>query len=216
MVGAIDSFSIGMQVMAIGLHTPDRTLTRSHPYSMFGIKQLPWLFRMATTTEASLGLPTWSIIGQLPLRRKAESLSAPGQCTCAHELTSEGAVYNEEAFRYLLQVERNRYEASAHSFALALVHVASRPGQTDRIPATVSSQMFSTLTGTLRDTDVIGWYRDGRIIGIILTHLGDAPISDTTREMSVRLTRALTTDLPNDVARTVKVRLYRPRARVTA
>jgi hypothetical protein len=202
--------------MAIGLHTFDRTVSRSNPSAMFGIKQIPLLFRMATTTEASVGLPTWSITTQLPLRRKSETIAAPGQCTCAHELTSDGTVYNEEAFRYLLQVERKRYEASAQPFALVLIDTYRRLGHSDRMETTVAANIFSTLVRTLRETDLIGWYRNGRVIGVVLTHLGDAPLHETTRQMSARVKAALSADLSPEAMASLKVRLYRPRARMTA
>ncbi len=185
---------------------------------MFGMKQIPLLFRMATTTDASVGLPTWSLTGSFPLRRRPDVSNAPGQCTCAHELTGDGTIYNEEAFRYLLQVERKRYEASSQPFVLALIDCYRRLGHSDRMPDNVAADVFSTLSQTLRDTDVIGWYRDGRVIGVVLTHLGDAPLAETTRQMSARLGNALKTALPQDVASNLKVRLYRPRqrARMTA
>jgi len=209
---------LGTRVMAIGLHNFDRTVTRSDPSAMFGIKQIPLLFRMATTTEASVGLPTWSLTGQLPLRRRPEALDAPGECTCAHELTGDGTIYNEEAFRYLLQVERKRYEASMQPFVLVLIDTFRRLGHSDRMSTSVAADVFSTLSRTLRDTDVIGWYREGRVIGVVLTQLGDAPIAETTRQMSARVGNALKAELPPEVAASLKVRLYRPRqqARMTA
>lgn len=181
---------------------------------MFGIKQIPLLFRMATTTDASVGLPTWNVTGQFQLRRRPAGVTEPGESTCAQELTGGGTVYNEEAFRYLLQVERKRYEASLNPFVLVLVDLRRHGSGT--MAETVAASIFSALTRTLRDTDVIGWYREDRIIGVVLTHLGDAPIAETTRQISARVTNAVSADLSQDVTASLKVRLYRPRAKTRA
>ena len=97
---------------------------------------------------------------------------------------------------------------------LVLVEWKRRSGQTARIDAAVGAQVFAGLARSLRDTDVIGWYREGRIVGAVLTHLGDASVADVSRQMSERVTRTLRDDLPEDIARRLKVRLYQPLASV--
>lgn len=205
---------VGSRVMAIGLHNIDRHLTRSDSPSMFGIKQIPSLFRIAATSEAGIRLTTRSISAQLPIRRTPETFAAP-ECSCGLASTGDPAVYNEEAFRYLLDIERNRFEASSQPFVLILVELMRRLRHPDPMPAATASQIFGSLTRTLRDTDVVGWYRDQRIIGAVLTHLGDMALPDSTRQMSARVTKAFGNDLPGDTANRLKVRLYRPRARMT-
>jgi hypothetical protein len=181
---------------------------------MFGIKQIPLLFRMAATAEASVGVSTWSITAPFPARRKPDVIAIPEQCTCGHALTGNAAVYNEEAFRYLLDIERKRFEASLQPFVLVLVDLTRQAGHSERMPGGLSSKIFATLTCTLRDTDVIGWYREDRAIGVVLTHLGDAPVAEITQSMSARITRALGRHLPGETGRRLKVRLYQPRARM--
>ena len=181
---------------------------------MIGIK-LPSLFRMAATTEGSVGLTAWSTAEQLPLRRRTERepLPAPDQCTCGLAPAGEGAAYNEEAFHYLLEVERKRFEASNQPFVLLLVDLTRHVGQGDRMIAVIGAKVFVSLTRSLRDTDMIGWYRQGRIIGALLTHLGDAPVADVSGQMAKRVTRAFGSDLPREIARHLKVRLFQPLAR---
>jgi hypothetical protein len=181
---------------------------------MFGIKQIPLLFRMATTTEVNVGVSTWSLSAPFPVRRKSDTVAIPDECTCGLALAGKSEVYNEEAFRYFLDIERKRFEASSQPFVLVLVDFVRRSGHTDLMSAATASRIFSSLTCTLRDTDVIGWYREDRIIGAVLTHMGDAPIAETTRQMKARLTRALGGHLPDDIARFLKVRLYRPRVKL--
>jgi hypothetical protein len=213
MVGPIEFAAPELPTMAIGLHSFDRHLTRSYAPSMFGIKHIPLLFRMATTTDASVGLPTWSLTTSFPIRRKADAV-VHDECSCGQALNGNTSVYNEEAFRYLLDIERKRFEVFSQPFVLVLTDFARQAGHSDAIPAGVSSRIFSTLASTLRDTDVIGWYREERVIGTILTHLGDAPLGETTKQMSARVKRALSAQLPEDLGHLLKVRLYRPRARM--
>jgi hypothetical protein len=202
------------RVMAIGLHHFGRTLRRSHSRPMFGIKQIPLLFRVAATTEASVGVSTWTIPMPFPLRRKLEGATVHDQCTCGIAISGDSTIYNEEAFQVLLEIERKRFDASAQPFVLVLIDAASPAGQGIAMTAATATKVFATLTHTLRDTDVIGWYRKDRIIGAVLTHLGEAPMADTIAQMKARITRALVGHVPHDVARALKVRLYRPRVRI--
>src|ERR1043166_1949489 len=182
-VGPIDSSSGACAALAIRLHYLNSQVTRSRPTSMIAIRQVPSVFRMAIT-DGSVGLSIENIAGRLPLRRKAEpgSHSRSDQCACGLALTVHGDVYNEEAFRYLLAVERKRFERSNQHFVLVLAELEHGPEQTDRMDAAVSARIFAGLTRALRETDVIGWYREGRVAGAVLTHLGHASLADASRQ----------------------------------
>lgn len=182
---------------------------------MFGFKQIPSLFRMAATTEGSLGLTaSWNLAEHLSFRRRAEreAPAAADQCACGLALAGNGDVYNEEAFRYFLDIERQRFEVSSQPFVLLLVDMTRHLGQGERMTAVIGAKVFSTLKKSLRDTDMIGWYRQGHVIGAVLPHVGDAPVVDVSRQMADRVSGALRSDLPRGVARHLKVRLYQPMA----
>ena len=196
--------------MAIGLHYADCQVTRSRPSPMIGIRQIPSLFRMAAISEGSIGLPAWSIAEQLPLSRREEPEphSTSDQCSCGLAMAGYGDAYNEEAFRYLLTVERKRFEHSSRPFVLLLVELEQGSGHSERMDSAVSAKVFAGLARSLRETDLIGWYHEGRVVGVVLTHLGDAPMADVSRQMAERLTRILRHDLPEGISRRLKVRLY--------
>ena len=177
---------------------------------MIRIRQIPSLFRMAAISEGGIGLPAPSIAGQLPLSRRAEPEPhlASDQCSCGLALAGHGDAYNEEAFRYLLTVERKRFAHSSRPFVLVLVDLEQGSGQPDRMDSAVSAKVFAGLARSLRETDVIGWYHEGRVVGVVLTHLGDAPMADVSRQMAERLTRILRHDLPESISRRLKVRLH--------
>jgi hypothetical protein len=177
---------------------------------MIGIRQLPAFLRLSATGGSSIGLP-WSFTERLSARHKpAASTTVSGRCSCAITPAAYGEAYNEEAFHFLLSIERKRYERSNRPFVLALIELESRPGQPDRMHPAISVSVFDGLTRLLRETDVVGWYRDGRIVGAMLTHLGDGAPADVSRELAARMTKTLRADLPADLGDRLKVRLYEP------
>ena len=200
--------------MAIDLHYVDRQVTRSPRLPMIGIRQIPSLFRMTPNTDGSIGLPAWDLAEQFSFRRASKPVPQPyeasEQCTCA--MTGHESAYNEEAFQYLLDIERKRFEHSSRPFVLMLLELEEGAEQAARFEPTVGARLFAGLTRTLRDTDVIGWYHEGRIAGAVLTHLGDASIVDVSRRLAERVTRTLRTELPETIAHRLKVRLYQPLA----
>ena len=159
---------------------------------MIGIRQIPSFLRMAANGETRSGLDSD------PRRSSAPALAGYGDA------------YNEEAFQHLLTVERKRYERSNRPFVLALIELETRPGQPDRMHPAVSASVFDSLARSLRETDVVGWYRQGRIVGAVLTHLGDGVLSDVSRETSKRVSQMLHAHLPGHIANRLKVRLYQP------
>jgi hypothetical protein len=203
--------------MAIGLHSFVSFVEKESRSPMFGIRQVPSLFRLATM-QGSVGLTAaWSVAPQRALAHVAEDHLTGNQagvagddCTCGFALTGHGAAYNEEAFRFLLDVERKRFEASGEPFVLMLI---DRRAANDGMNGAVGAGVFTSLTRSLRDTDVVGWYRQGRAIGVVLTHLGDAPVVNVSRQMADRVNGVLVSDLPNELARQLRVRVYQPQAR---
>jgi hypothetical protein len=176
---------------------------------MFGIKQIPSLLRMAAITDGSVGVSAWNSADRLTLRTRAhrEPQSASEQCRCGLALAGYGEAYNEEAFQYLLAVERERFERSNRPFVLVLIEHAS--GSTDRIEPALAAKVFASLARSLRETDVIGWYREEHVVGAILTHLGEAPLGDVSSQMADRIAKTLRTHLPR-VAHRLNVRLHQP------
>jgi hypothetical protein len=73
----------------------------------------------------------------------------------------------------------------------------------------VAAQVFAGLWRCLRDTDFIGWYREERVAGAMLTELGDAPLREVPRLVSQRVREVLRESLPSDVARRLQVHVYR-------
>jgi hypothetical protein len=125
-----------------------------------------------------------------------------------------GQAYNEQAFRYFLEIERQR-AARAHRPVLLLLLDAKEPlGTGADMDPVLASKLFSGLWRCLRDTDVVGWYREARVPGAILTQVEDGLRPEATREIHQRVKRALCERLSADVARRLRVRVYQLRPRL--
>jgi len=112
--------------------------------------------------------------------------------------------YNEEAFQYFLEIERKRSELSNRSFLLMLVDFNKHP----RIDGMTADKLFSVLSLCLRETDFIGWYREGRVAGAVLTQHGEADGDDLSEVVRGRIEGALREHLPADLARQLQARVY--------
>lgn len=113
------------------------------------------------------------------LRDDLGRLLLPGIRTNGHSVHH----HNEQVFRHLLANEAKRSVRSGHLFNGLLVYLAGPEGVAMRMDSKVTSNLFSALSGVLRETDYIGWYRDNYIVGVVLSTLGD----DSTRQVSCRI-----------------------------
>src|SRR5437899_5702067 len=103
-------------------------------------------------------------VGSGDLDRRSES----DRCSCGFGVEGSEHVYNEEAFRYFLEIERKRSQVSNRPFLLLLLDL--RPaGPRAGIDETSSVELFTALCRCLRDTAFIGWYRAGAVVGAVLT-----------------------------------------------
>ena len=119
-----------------------------------------------------------------------------------------GESYNEEAFHHLLAIERKRTERSNRPFLLLLLDLKKQVGADADIAPAVADQLFSGFARCLRETDFLGWYRKGRVLGAVLTHLEDQVVAEIANVVSERLRGELVASLPADLLERVQVRAY--------
>jgi hypothetical protein len=129
-----------------------------------------------------------------------------------------GCAYNERAFRYLLGVQRRRAERSERPFMLLLVEVDEHARAGRRIDRTLATRLFVALWQSLRESDVVGWYRDERIAGAVLTgfETSAAAAADAARVVAEKVEHALAGQLPPRLARGIHVRTYQIQPRLTS
>lgn len=119
-----------------------------------------------------------------------------------------GHAYNEQAFRYLLAIERKRSERSGCPFLLLLIDLNEQEGASARLDSMVANNLFSNLWLCLRETDFVGWYREACVAGAVLIELGDRRPTEVSRLIGQRVSERLYERLPSDVSRRLRVRIY--------
>jgi hypothetical protein len=118
--------------------------------------------------------------------------------------------YNEEAFRYFLELERKRSEVSSRPFLLLLIDLKKQAGWDSEpsINYAIADKLFSALSTCLRETDFVGWYREGRVAGAVLTQHTETAAGGVPDLVSPRVVVALQHALSEAVASRLQVRVY--------
>ena len=86
----------------------------------------------------------------------------------------------ESVFHSMLTLERRRAERSRKPFVLMLFDANLENGAAEQ----VLREAVDIVVATKRETDLVGWYKQGAILGAIFTEVsleGNVPITDTLR-----------------------------------
>jgi len=118
-----------------------------------------------------------------------------------------GTEYDEETFLFFLAIERARAKRSNRRLRLLLATLEPVPGKPIPIPPASAARLFEGLRLSLRDTDIMGWYRQDRVVGAVLGERADAPGYETSGLIERRVGEGLRERLPSRVARGLRVRV---------
>ncbi len=144
-----------------------------------------------------------------PSGASSERKAGATPCACCVALdvgVGPGQVYNEEAFRYFLAEERRRSLSSNRPSLLLLLELQEQAGP---VHASLARTLFSCLARCLRETDIMGWYHEGRVAGAVLTDLSDATVGDVPTHVLERVEAQVRKALPRKLAPRLGVRLFR-------
>ena len=83
--------------------------------------------------------------------------------------SAEQGALNEETFKRVIAIERKRTERSKSPFVLMLLEVTNHQNAEKTKRALES--IVAALQVTCRDTDLVGWYKDRCIVGVMFTGL---------------------------------------------
>jgi hypothetical protein len=171
---------------------------------MIAISTAPTLFNRSVTHMAmTQNQPSFGQLTNEPADPGTEARA----CSCGFEAQDAGMpIYNEEAFRYFLDVERRRAEDSKRPFLLLLVALLKTDPDHDRTPA---DALFAALATCLRETDFVGLYHAESVIGAVLTKHAHSVGADAQAIVRDRVLASLRKSLPAAVAARVKARVYR-------
>jgi lipopolysaccharide/colanic/teichoic acid biosynthesis glycosyltransferase len=119
--------------------------------------------------------------------------------------TPEERFYTEIRFNRILHLEEKRAERSKRHFLLLLLNVSSL---IKSYPTTnFLKKLESNIVFCLRETDIIGWYENRAIVGIIFTEI--APIGENSvRKLTYKLREALRQILDPTVADQLNMSIY--------
>lgn len=112
----------------------------------------------------------------------------PSEELSAHEVLPQGP------FMRMLCLERKRSERSRRPFVLMLLESSSLLKKGVRGAA--FEQVLDALYHSTRETDIKGWYREGSVIGVIFTELGESVAGCTVAHaLLTKVTNALSRNL---------------------
>src|SRR5262249_20713366 len=131
----------------------------------------------------------------------------PGRACSVVLEGDQGQAYNEEAFRYLLWVERKRRERTGRPFVLLLLRLEGSTGTKTPIERLVAAKLFPALWSCVRETDFVGWYRAGRIAGAVLTEYSQAP--ESVRQLEERIAQRISEAVNAPIAGRLRLRICR-------
>lgn len=118
-----------------------------------------------------------------------------------------GKEYDEETFLYFLAIERARAEHSHRRLRLLLATVEPVRGKPAQIPPASATKLFDGLRLSLREADVMGWYRQDRVAGAVLSARTDEPGWEMSSLIEQRVGEGLRQRLPLNIARSLRVRV---------
>lgn len=119
-----------------------------------------------------------------------------------------GDAYDEEAFHYFLEIERQRAGVSNRPFLLMLIDLKLNPIAGRPLDEPTAETLFAVLSRCLRETDFFGWYRNGRVAGAVLTQHEPANLDDLSEVVRRRVCTELEKHFQPDSARGLQVRVY--------
>lgn len=126
---------------------------------------------------------------------QANRLAEPG-------LAGKREVLPEEAFNRMIAIERKRTERTKQPFLLMLLGTGHHQGSAKN--GGFLDSVISALLPSVRETDVIGWYKDRTTVGVMYTGLvvnnKNAVLSMILNRVSDTLKESLTADQFNQVS----------------
>ncbi|MFZ2446279.1 MAG: sugar transferase [Syntrophobacteraceae bacterium] len=115
-------------------------------------------------------------------------------------------VYDERSFNRMLARERKRTERSKRQFILLLLSRSEIPvGENGRNPY---NKILSSLAASIRDIDVLGWYKAGRSLGIICPEIDDSAKGPAAKSILDRVNSNLAANLVPEEREKLEVSMY--------
>ena len=119
-----------------------------------------------------------------------------------------GKVYHETAFRHLLNNEAARSQRSGLAYHVLLLSQDTADGTMRPLDVKVAASVAKGFKNCLRDTDYIGWYQEGHVIGGVLTAMGKEFGPDHIEDLTARIVDMLGSELGEKEAGDFQIDIY--------
>jgi lipopolysaccharide/colanic/teichoic acid biosynthesis glycosyltransferase len=134
---------------------------------------------------------------------KAQTLDGGGARARDNDGMSTPAV-SESQFSTALRLERRRTERSKRPFLLMLADFQAMPSNA----ATDLDDLASALAAAARETDIVGWYRQNKVLGAIFTELGVNDRGDVLISVKQRVSAVIREKLGDKPAKKVNLSFH--------
>jgi lipopolysaccharide/colanic/teichoic acid biosynthesis glycosyltransferase len=146
------------------------------------------------------------------LRTELREVSTPRLGADAHVtlekrgVSASRIILHEDAFVSMLYLERRRAERAQKRFVLILVDAKSAisDGQKNRTLAKVTGALLDVT----RETDIVGWYVEDQLVGVICTEVGNTKPKTVQVRMLEKVKRAFAERLPADKVSKITVSFH--------
>jgi exopolysaccharide biosynthesis polyprenyl glycosylphosphotransferase len=115
-------------------------------------------------------------------------------------------VLAEDTFQSLLMLERRRAERSSKRFVLMLLDGRSLPS--DESVGPFMTGIISVLCRTTRETDLVGWYKEGQVLAVLFTEVnceGETPITEL---LHAKVLNALQSELDRNLLSQIQTSIH--------
>ncbi len=146
--------------------------------------------------------PRIGVVGE----QKSTRHTAGHHPTLASNLLKRATLLQEQIFHSMLTLERRRAERSRNSFVLMLLDAGAFAGTetSDRL----MSQVASVLLKSTRETDLVGWYKNGLVLGVIFTETSLEFKDSITEILRSKVVNALHDELSREATSNLVVTVH--------
>jgi len=113
-------------------------------------------------------------------------------------------VLEQEAFQGILAFERRRAERSRSPFVLMLLDAKRGDGTAEKL----LGQAGMLIASSTRETDLVGWYEKGGILGAIFTEVTESDMCSVTANLRDKVTAALRASLGNEAVAKIAISMH--------
>jgi len=109
-------------------------------------------------------------------------------------------------FRAMVSRERKRSERSRKPLLLMLIEYKSAEDRVD--PALVLGKIAPLLPFVIRETDIVGWFEQDRVLGVIFTELGSMDTQTAVGVIEAKIRRCCQPLCKDEAGRHLKISFY--------